>query len=160
MSAVPSGNDHLALNDDDALFADDFSESNQARDLLAAFQDQRGGTAIVTERRVPRLADPHVDDDRLSGSGRGRRPLHRLEVEGGPHAALAACASEDGGDAEHLFRGSQQRFKRTNGPPPLPPVCKARLPARYASGTTPRMIGRLRCPLHMGRSHRQSATTR
>jgi hypothetical protein len=33
----PSGNNHLVLTGNDALFADDFSESDQARDLLAAF---------------------------------------------------------------------------------------------------------------------------
>jgi len=37
----PSGNNHLVLNGNDALFADDFSESNQARDLLAAFKASR-----------------------------------------------------------------------------------------------------------------------
>ena len=37
----PSGNNHLVLNDNDALFADDFSQSDQARDLLAAFQASR-----------------------------------------------------------------------------------------------------------------------
>src|SRR5262249_23624719 len=31
-------------------------------------------------------------------------------------------------------------------PSPLPPVRRARLPARYSSGTTQRTIGRLRCP--------------
>ena len=38
----PSGNNHLVLNDNDALFADDFSQSNQARDLLAAFKASVG----------------------------------------------------------------------------------------------------------------------
>ena len=38
----PSGNNHLVLNDNLALFADDFSESNQARDLLAAFKASVG----------------------------------------------------------------------------------------------------------------------
>jgi hypothetical protein len=38
----PSGNNHLVLVDNDALFADDFSESNQARDLLAAFNASVG----------------------------------------------------------------------------------------------------------------------
>jgi hypothetical protein len=33
----PSGNNHLVLIGNDALFADDFSETDQARDLLAAF---------------------------------------------------------------------------------------------------------------------------
>jgi hypothetical protein len=33
----PSGNNHLVLNGNNALFADDFSQSNQAQDLLAAF---------------------------------------------------------------------------------------------------------------------------
>lgn len=37
----PSGNNHLVLNGNDALFADDFSESDQARDLLAAFMASR-----------------------------------------------------------------------------------------------------------------------
>ena len=37
----PSGNNHLVLNGD-SLFADDFSESNQARDLLAAFKASVG----------------------------------------------------------------------------------------------------------------------
>ena len=34
----PSGNNHLVLNDNDALFADDFSATDQARDLLEAFK--------------------------------------------------------------------------------------------------------------------------
>ena len=34
----PSGNNHLVLNDNVALFADDFSATDQARDLLAAFK--------------------------------------------------------------------------------------------------------------------------
>jgi hypothetical protein len=38
----PSGNNHLVLTDNDALFADDFSESDQARDLLAAFKARVG----------------------------------------------------------------------------------------------------------------------
>jgi len=38
----PSGNNHLGLNDDNALFADDFSESNRARDLLAALKGSVG----------------------------------------------------------------------------------------------------------------------
>jgi len=38
----PSGNNHLVLNDNLALFADDFSQSNQARDLLAAFKASVG----------------------------------------------------------------------------------------------------------------------
>ena len=38
----PSGNNHLVLNDNTALFADDFSESNQAQDLLAAFKASVG----------------------------------------------------------------------------------------------------------------------
>jgi hypothetical protein len=38
----PSGNNHLVLNGNDALFADDFSQSNQARDLLAAFKASVG----------------------------------------------------------------------------------------------------------------------
>ena len=38
----PSGNNHLVLNDNHALFADDFSQSNQARDLLAAFKASVG----------------------------------------------------------------------------------------------------------------------
>ncbi len=33
----PSGNNHLVLIGNDALFADDFSQTDQARDLLAAF---------------------------------------------------------------------------------------------------------------------------
>jgi hypothetical protein len=37
----PSGNNHLVLNGNDALFADDFSASDQARDLLAAFKASR-----------------------------------------------------------------------------------------------------------------------
>jgi len=37
----PSGNNHLVLNGNDALFADDFSQSDQARDLLAAFKASR-----------------------------------------------------------------------------------------------------------------------
>ena len=37
----PSGNNHLVLNGD-SLFADDFSASNQARDLLAAFKASVG----------------------------------------------------------------------------------------------------------------------
>jgi hypothetical protein len=37
----PSGNNHLVLNDNDALFADDFSATDQARDLLEAFQASR-----------------------------------------------------------------------------------------------------------------------
>jgi len=39
----PSGNNHLVLNDNVALFADDFSQANQARDLLAAFKASVGG---------------------------------------------------------------------------------------------------------------------
>ena len=38
----PSGNNHLVLSDNDALFADDFSQSDQARDLLAAFKASVG----------------------------------------------------------------------------------------------------------------------
>lgn len=38
----PSGNNHLVLNDYLALFADDFSETDQARDLLAAFKASVG----------------------------------------------------------------------------------------------------------------------
>ena len=38
----PSGNNHLVLNDNLALFADDFAESDQARDLLAAFKASVG----------------------------------------------------------------------------------------------------------------------
>jgi hypothetical protein len=38
----PSGNNHLVLNDNLALFADDFSETDQARDLLAAFKASVG----------------------------------------------------------------------------------------------------------------------
>ena len=38
----PSGNNHLVLNDNDALFADDFSPTDQARDLLAAFKASKG----------------------------------------------------------------------------------------------------------------------
>jgi hypothetical protein len=38
----PSGNNHLVLSGNDALFADDFSESDQADDLLAAFRASRG----------------------------------------------------------------------------------------------------------------------
>jgi hypothetical protein len=38
----PSGSNHLVLTGNDALFADDFSQSNQARDLLAAFEASRG----------------------------------------------------------------------------------------------------------------------
>ena len=38
---APSGNNHLVLNDNDALFADDFSATDQARDLLAAFKASR-----------------------------------------------------------------------------------------------------------------------
>jgi hypothetical protein len=38
----PSGNNHLVLNGNNALFADDFSDSNQARDLLAAFKASVG----------------------------------------------------------------------------------------------------------------------
>ena len=38
----PSGNNHLVLNDNVALFADDFSQANQARDLLAAFKASVG----------------------------------------------------------------------------------------------------------------------
>lgn len=37
----PSGNNHLVLNGNDALFADDFSATDQARDLLAAFRASR-----------------------------------------------------------------------------------------------------------------------
>ena len=37
----PSGNNHLVLTDNDALFADDFSDADQADDLLAAFQASR-----------------------------------------------------------------------------------------------------------------------
>lgn len=37
----PSGNNHLVLNGNDALFADDFSQTDQARDLLAAFKASR-----------------------------------------------------------------------------------------------------------------------
>ena len=40
----PSGTNHLVLNDNDALFADDFSQSDQARDLLAAFKASRGAS--------------------------------------------------------------------------------------------------------------------
>jgi hypothetical protein len=38
----PSGSNHLVLNDNLALFADDFSEADQARDLLAAFRASVG----------------------------------------------------------------------------------------------------------------------
>jgi hypothetical protein len=38
----PSGNNHLVLNDNLALFADDFAQSDQARDLLAAFKASVG----------------------------------------------------------------------------------------------------------------------
>jgi hypothetical protein len=38
----PSGNNHLVLNGNNALFADDFAQSNQARDLLAAFKASVG----------------------------------------------------------------------------------------------------------------------
>jgi hypothetical protein len=43
MLSLPSasGSNHLVLNDNDALFADDFSDSDQARDLLAAFMASR-----------------------------------------------------------------------------------------------------------------------
>jgi hypothetical protein len=37
----PAGNNHLVLNGNDALFADDFAPSDQARDLLAAFKASR-----------------------------------------------------------------------------------------------------------------------
>jgi len=37
----PSGNNHLILTGNDALFADDFSQSDQASDLLDAFQASR-----------------------------------------------------------------------------------------------------------------------
>ena len=37
----PSGNNHLVLTGNDALFADDFAASDQARDLLAAFMASR-----------------------------------------------------------------------------------------------------------------------
>jgi hypothetical protein len=37
----PSGNNHVVLSGNDALFADDFAESDQARDLLAAFKASR-----------------------------------------------------------------------------------------------------------------------
>jgi hypothetical protein len=38
----PSGNNHLVLDGNNALFADDFSDTNQARDLLAAFKASVG----------------------------------------------------------------------------------------------------------------------
>ncbi len=38
----PSGNNHLVLSGNDALFADDFAQSDQARDLLAAFKASVG----------------------------------------------------------------------------------------------------------------------
>jgi hypothetical protein len=38
----PSGNNRLVLNGNNALFADDFSENDQARDLLAAFKASVG----------------------------------------------------------------------------------------------------------------------
>ena len=41
----PSGNNHLVLNGNDALFADDFSQTDQARDLLAAFRASVGGAS-------------------------------------------------------------------------------------------------------------------
>jgi len=37
----PSGNNHLVLMNNDALFADDFANGDQARDLLDAFQASR-----------------------------------------------------------------------------------------------------------------------
>lgn len=37
----PSGSNHLVLNGNDSLFADDFSPADQARDLLAAFKASR-----------------------------------------------------------------------------------------------------------------------
>jgi hypothetical protein len=37
----PSGNNHLVLTGNDALFADDFAPSDQARDLLEAFMASR-----------------------------------------------------------------------------------------------------------------------
>ena len=38
----PSGNNHLVLNGNDALFADDFANGGQAQDLLAAFKASVG----------------------------------------------------------------------------------------------------------------------
>lgn len=38
----PSGNNHLVLTGNDALFADDFSDGGQAQDLLAAFKASVG----------------------------------------------------------------------------------------------------------------------
>src|SRR5262249_8259514 len=75
---------------------------------------------------------------------RGDAPLvpRMRGVIGAPRWVLShqSCAERDGQASVLGDRADNEGFR----PSPLPPVCRARLPARYSSGTTAQRTGRRR----------------